>query len=167
MTLSSSSSFEIQNSSQVSCDLEFSNSPPGETLECYRQFENLQDIDSGQVWTHNLSISNLFKMEEDCEETSTMSHPPSDMNDITQQLTSLSTQINAQNIKSSKEFLQLVQTNTTFKQEVCAEIDELRAIISDLKQTSASQTPSSSNIKKPSVTVSKSSPIQGSVYNLT
>jgi hypothetical protein len=126
MVLTSSSSFEIPNSSHVLCGLEFSNSPPGEILDCSRQFENLPDIDSGQVRTHSLSISNLFKMEEDCEETSTMSHPPSDMNDITRLLTSLSTQITAQNTKLSNEFLQVVQTNTTFKQEVRAEIDELQ-----------------------------------------
>ena len=164
---SSSSSLEIQNSSQAPCDLKISNSFQGGNLEWHRKFGNLQGPNNSQALSHNLPILNSVKMEADCEESSTMSNPTPDMSDITRLLASLSTQITTHNTKLSNEILQVVHTNYALKHEVCAEIDELRAIISDLKQSSESQFSSSGHIKKPSNLLANPSPTQGSVSQMT
>jgi len=104
-----------------------------------RSFENLVFL-KFQSRVHNFQ-SSTPTMVEDCEEDSPMINTSSGLQDITQLLALLSTQISAQNAKVSYE---VVQTNTSFKQEVRLELDELRALVWDLKNSVPDTAPSSS-----------------------
>jgi hypothetical protein len=94
---------------------------------------------------HNLSISKNIIMEADCEDIKplpTSSLTSSDPMDKIQQLfTSLSAQIERQNLNLSRDFCQLVQDNTTFKQEVHEELDEIRQILCQRNVANLSSSP--------------------------
>jgi glutamine phosphoribosylpyrophosphate amidotransferase len=123
-TMFSSLSSEFHNVSHSQRNFEISNS---------FQFENMECSVHSLSLSHNSTVSNFAKMEEDCDKESTMSNSTPDLNDITHLLTSMSAQITSQNSKLSNDFQQVSQTNVFFKQEVHLELDELHALIADIK----------------------------------
>jgi hypothetical protein len=72
-------------------------------------------------------------MEANCEDNKSLPTSPltspDPMDKIQQLFTSLSAQIERQNLNLSRDFCQLVQDNTTFKQEVREELDEIRQML--------------------------------------
>jgi hypothetical protein len=72
-------------------------------------------------------------MEANCEDKKSLPTSPltspDPMDKIQQLFTSLSAQIERQNLNLSWDFCQLVQDNTTFKQEVHEELDEIRQML--------------------------------------
>jgi hypothetical protein len=116
---------------------------------------------SHQVFARNFSASISNIMEEDCEDLTNTENTLSGIQDITKLLASLSTQIMAQNAKLSNEIHQVVQTNDSFKQAVRSELDELHALIWDMKKPASATTPSSSSVKPPTTPVPVPSSSQG------
>jgi len=78
-------------------------------------------------------------MEHDCTEPNDGDHSPSggdsspSMQELANLLNSWSPQIISQNVQLSNDFHTVLATNASFKQEVRSELDELRGMISDLK----------------------------------
>jgi len=78
-------------------------------------------------------------MEHDCTEPNDGDHSPSggdsspSMQELANLLNSWSPQIISQNVQLSNDFHTVLATNASFKQEVRSELDELRAMISGLK----------------------------------
>jgi hypothetical protein len=114
-----------------------------------------------RVFAHNFSTSVSIIMEEDCEDLSNKENTSSGIQVITKLLASLSTQITAQNAKPSNEIHQVVQTNDSFKQAVRSKLDELRALIWDMKKPASATTPSSCSVKQPTTPVPVPSLSQG------
>jgi hypothetical protein len=108
---------------------------------------------------HNFSFSKFCTMEADCEDSKpgpTLFVPnPDPMDKIQQLFASLSAQIDNQNVNMSQDFCQLVQDNAFFKQEVRAEIEELRHLF--LQQHSSG----SSGLSRPSTASNSTSSTGG------
>jgi hypothetical protein len=141
LSLYSTSSLEFE-----TLELPTNNFTISKSIECNttesRSFENLVFL-KFQSSVHNFQSSRPT-MAEDCEEDLPMMNTSSGLQDITQLLASLSTQISAQNAKLTNEIYQVIQTTTSFKQEVRSELNELRALVWDLKNLVPDTAPSSS-----------------------
>jgi len=153
---------ELQSSSLVPTDFEVS------------KFQNSSSLILPTTMTdcHNYSFSKIFDMEADCQDTKLLiNYSSSDlgyMDQILQLFASLSAQIENRTTSMSQDFRQVVQDNQIFKQEMCAEMDELRqllyhpklssplpglsdSMVPPLPEPSAMQPPSSSqNMQPPS-----------------
>jgi hypothetical protein len=79
-------------------------------------------------------------MEGDCTDSNGISSVPN-MQDLTQLLSNLSLQITSQNAQLSNDIHEVVERNDAFKQEVRSELDELRALIWDIKNPLSTQNP--------------------------
>jgi len=93
-------------------------------------------------------------MEEDCEELLDNDRPTQNMADISQLFVSFSHQMSS-HMDQLQAQLQLnnqkiSQAQDSFKQEVRAELDELRSLIATQQQTSLNITPPTPSIKSPS-----------------
>jgi len=93
-----------------------------------------------QTQRHNSSISNCSTMEGDCTDSNGISSVPN-MQDLTQLLSNLSLQITSQNRQLSNDIHEVVERNDEFKKEVRSELDELRALIWDIKNPLSTQNP--------------------------
>jgi len=149
-TAPSSGLSKFQTSSIVSDNFEISHFAQGATLECTyfensSYFENSNDF-LKQIIPYSSTISLPVPMEDDCDQKPKMDYSSSGLLDITKWLASLCAQITTQNVQLSQEIHQVVQTNDTFKQEVCSEIDELRTIIREMQNPSIQSQPTSGQV---------------------
>jgi hypothetical protein len=89
--------------------------------------------ESTEINRHNFLISNKVTMEADCEDNKPSSVSSSTilgpMDQIQQLFASLSTQIETQNLNMNHDLHQVLHENQVFKQEICAEMDELRQLL--------------------------------------
>jgi hypothetical protein len=92
---------------------------------------------------HNFLTSETFKMEGDCKDHRSTPETQDDVLDMTRMFATSSDQIlshtNRLQEKLSSDFIQVVQAQANFKQEVRDELDELRYLISLQNQSSPSQ----------------------------
>jgi hypothetical protein len=137
--------------SSSSSSLEF------QTLIVDSKISNSSKIEISETTTssihpcHNVSVSNLSIMAEDCNDASIMSKTTKDMGDMNQLFNTLLTQITSQNQRlqdqialnderMSHDFQNVVQIHDDFKKEVRKELDELRSLLSRQCSTVPSST---------------------------
>jgi hypothetical protein len=136
--------------------LKFSN------LKLSGQFDIIECSHSSKS-NHNLSVSNFLTMEDDCEETTAKSDSTPDSADISRLLQYLTVQSTLQNNKLLNDFHHVMHTKDVFKQEFCPEMDEIRAMISDLKKESIATSTQSSGVKTSYTLHNASIPVPGLV----
>jgi len=121
----------------------------------------LSDSLSSTELYHNSDNLKSCMMEADCKDNklqpTSLGSSPDPMDKIQQLFTAISAQIESQNVIMSQEFQQLVQDNQTFKQEVRAEMEELRQLFTMRHSSNSSTLPGVSTVV-PSMANSTSSP---------
>jgi hypothetical protein len=123
----------VSNSSTDVLNFEISTCLPCQTAESH-QFQNFLGRVSSPP-CHNIQISKVCKMEVDCNETDGGVSSPS-MQDLTTLLNSWSSQILSQNAQLLNDIHHVVATTASFKQEIRSKLDDLRALVDELKASS-------------------------------
>jgi hypothetical protein len=108
------------------------------------QFRNFSS-NSSSLLCHNFETSIVCKMEDDCDDDTAGASSPS-MQDLANLMNSWSSQLLSQNAQLTQDIHQVVTTNATFKQEIRSELDDLRALVGELRANSLA---SSSSVSSP------------------
>jgi hypothetical protein len=123
----------VSNSSSDVLNFEISTCLPCQTAELH-QFQNfLGGVSSPPC--HNIQISKVCKMEDDCNETDGGVSSPN-MQDLTTLLNSWSSQILSQNAQLLNDIHHVIAMTASFKQEIRSELDDLQALVGELKASS-------------------------------
>ncbi len=118
--------------------------------------------------SHNVLISKLSKMEEECEKDQASSTKSLEMKDLCELLTTFSTQMASQidglQVQLTMNDTRISQEQERFKQEIHNEIDQLRQIV--LSQTTSGPSEiSSPDIKVPVTSLPVSSSMASTSSN--